>query len=642
MCGIGAILSLDGTPVPELDAALGAMNALQAHRGPDGAGTWIHPAGHAGLAHRRLSVIDLEGGAQPMDAGTGAVISYNGEIYNYRELRSELGAENFRTASDTEVILRAYERWGPDCVRHFRGMFAFALWDDRLGQLFCARDHFGIKPLYYTVQQGVLYLASEAKALLPFLPAIETDPTGLRDYLAFQFCLDGKTLFRGIRELAPGHVLTADRNGHVRQSRYWEVFFELDFGHTERWFRDELRGLTEEAVALNLRSDVPLGAYISGGMDSGVVAALAARSHDGLLGYCGRFAEGRDYDESAYARQVAAGSGIPLAECTISAEDFIGNIGAVIYHLDTPTAGPGAFSQYMISRRVRQDRKVVLGGQGGDEIFGGYARYLIAYFEQCIKAAIDGTMHDGNFIVTYESIIPALASLRQYKPLLQDFWRDGLFDDMDRRYFRLVHRARDLEDEVAWDALGSYSPFDAFCQVFHAGNVRREAYFDLMTHFDFKTLLPALLQVEDRASMAHGLESRVPLLDHRIVEFAASVPPDIKFHAGEMKRVFKLALGDLLPAAVRDRTDKMGFPTPFTEWSRGPAREFIRDTLSSGPARTRPYIRNERVLRRLDREPRFGRALWGFLSLELWQQAFHDRARELRETASGRRSTVDR
>jgi asparagine synthase (glutamine-hydrolysing) len=314
MCGIGAILSLDGTPVPELDAALGAMNALQAHRGPDGAGTWIHPAGHAGLAHRRLSVIDLEGGAQPMDAGTGAVISYNGEIYNYRELRSELGAENFRTASDTEVILRAYERWGPDCVRHFRGMFAFALWDDRLGQLLCARDHFGIKPLCYTVQQGVLYLASEAKALLPFLPAIETDPTGLRDYLAFQFCLDGKTLFRGIRELAPGHVLTADRNGHVRQSKYWEVFFELDFGHTERWFRDELRGLTEEAVALNLRSDVPLGAYISGGMDSGVVAALAARSHDGLLGYCGRFAEGRDYDESAYARQVDAGSGITLAE----------------------------------------------------------------------------------------------------------------------------------------------------------------------------------------------------------------------------------------------------------------------------------------------------------------------------------------
>ena len=631
MCGIGAILALDGTPLPHLEASLRAMNRLQAHRGPDGEGTWLHPQRHAGLAHRRLSIIDLEGGAQPMDDGAGAVITFNGEIYNYRELRDELGPGRFRTASDTEVILRAYERWGTDCVSHFQGMFAFAIWDERLGQLFCARDRFGIKPLYYTVQAGRLYLASEAKALLPFLPSIETDTDGLRDYLAFQFCLASKTMFRGVRELAPGHVLVADRIGRVRESRYWEVYFELDFGHTEQWFRDRLRDLVEESVRLNLRADVPLGAYVSGGMDSGVVTALAARDHRDLIGFCGRFAEGPEYDESRFARQVATASAIPLEELTITADDFVDEIGRVIHHLDYPAAGPGAFAQYMISRRAREERKVVLGGQGGDEIFGGYARYLIAYFEQCIKAAIDGTMHNGNFIVTYESIIPSLSSLRQYKPLLQEFWREGLFEDMDRRYFRLVHRAGSLADEIDWPSLGDYSPFHAFQEVFHSGNVRREAYFDLMTHFDFKTLLPALLQVEDRASMAHGLESRVPLLDHPIVELAATVPPGIKFHAGEMKRIFKLALGDLLPRAVLERTDKMGFPTPFTEWSQGPAREFVRDTLSTQAARTRPFVRNDQVLAHLDREPRFGRALWGFLSLELWQCAFHDREGEFRE-----------
>ena len=297
----------------------------------------------------------------------------------------------------------------------------------------------------------------------------------------------------------------------------------------------------------------------------------------------------------------------------------------MIYHLDYPTAGPGSFPQFMVSREASRHGKVIVGGQGGDEIFGGYTRYLIAYFEQCIKAAIEGTMHDGNFVVTYESIIPNLVALRNYRPLLQEFWRDGLFEELDARYFRLIDRAPTLRAEIDWPALGSYSPFETFQEIFNGDNVGHQSYFDKMTHFDFKTLLPALLQVEDRVSMAHGLESRVPLLDHELVELAATVPSNVKFKDGTMKHLFKRATHSLVPDVVSQRTDKMGFPVPLTEWMAGPAREFVEDVFSSQAALGRELIDNRVVRAGLEREPQFGRKVWGLLSLELWQRAFHDR-----------------
>ncbi len=278
----------------------------------------------------------------------------------------------------------------------------------------------------------------------------------------------------------------------------------------------------------------------------------------------------------------------------------------------------------MVSREASRHCKVILGGQGGDEIFGGYARYLVAYFEQCIRAAIDGTMRDGNFVVTYESIIPNLVALRNYKPMLQEFWRSGLFEDLDARYFRLINRAPHLDGEVDLDALGDYSPFETFRAIFNGPNVGHQAYFDKMTHFDFKTLLPALLQVEDRVSMAHGLESRVPLLDHRLVELAATIPADIKFKDGTMKHVFKRSLRSLVPDVIAERKDKMGFPVPLTEWLRGDAREFAIDTLSSTAAQGRALFDNRKVLAGLEGEARFGRKIWGLLCLELWHQTFHD------------------
>ena len=640
MCGIAGGYHLAGLPVDRLGRRLVVMNHLLRHRGPDGEGVWTHERAHAGFAHRRLSIIDLDHGDQPMADEGGNWITFNGEIYNYIELRRELGADRFRTSSDTEVILHAYRRWGRDCVDHLRGMFAFALWDEERGELFCARDRFGIKPFYYAVVDDVLYFASEIKALLPMIPQIAIDMPGLRDYMAFQFCLAGKTLFEGVRELLPGHRLVA-AGGRVDVERYWEVYYELDWEHTEQYFEERVRELLDESVRFHLRADVPVGAYLSGGFDSSTITALAAQHASGEFAcFTGRFDGEPEFDESAYARLVADSCGVALHVIDIGVDDFIDNVRRVIYHLDYPVAGPGSFPQFMVSELASRHRKVVLGGQGGDEIFGGYTRYLIAYFEQCIKAAIDGTSDNGNFIVTYESIIPNLSALRNYKPLLKEFWRKGLFDDLDRRYFRLIDRAPALGAEIRWDVFGDYCPFESFLAIFRADNVRKESYFDSMTHFDFKTLLPALLQVEDRVSMAHGLESRVPLLDHPLVELAATIPSNIKFRNGELKHLLKKATGSLLPEKVANRTDKMGFPVPLTEWMRGPARAFVHDVLGCSAARDRAFVDNAAVLDSLSEEPKFGRKGWGLLCLELWQQEFHDRAHEYRRLMEHEEITV--
>src|SRR6516164_8528057 len=472
MCGIAGIASIDGTPVPRLDAALSVLDRLVAHRGPDGNGRWSCRSRRMGLAHRRLAIIDLSTTArQPMIAPGPTVISYNGEIYNYLELRDALAPVwNFRSASDTECILAAYDRYGVDCLDHLRGMFAFAIWDDCRKRLFCARDRFGIKPFYYAIVGNLFVFASEAKALLPFVPEIASDPEALAEYLTFQYTIGEATLFRGIRQLLPGHSLIVE-NGRVHVRRYWDVRYEIDYDHSPRYFENRLVELPDDSVRVHLRSDVAAGR-----------------------------------------------AGARLHVTDITARHFREHIGDVLYHLDFPVAGPGSFPQFIVSQLAAQHLKVVLGGQGGDEIFGGYARYLLAYFEQCIKAALDGTYKNGNFVVTIESIVPNLGLLREYKPLIVEFWREGLFGGLDERYFRLVDRSTDMEDEVDWTVLDKARVRESFLAIFNnQSNVHKEAYFDKMTHFDFKCLLPALLQVEDRMSMAHGLESRVPLLDHPLI-----------------------------------------------------------------------------------------------------------------------------
>ena len=636
MCGIAGIVSLDGAPIAHLERSLALMNRLLAHRGPDGEGVWTSADSRAGLAHRRLAIIDLSAsGAQPMHGPGGAVIVHNGEVYNYLELRKALSpARDFHGTSDTESILAAYERHGPECVDHLRGMFAFAVWDEARKQLFCARDRFGIKPFYYAVVDDRFYFASEAKALLPFLPEIATDAGALAEYLTFQYTIGDQTLFRHVKQLQPGHALTV-ADGRVAVRRYWDVDYAIDFGHEPDYFTRQLPDLLDDSLRLHLRADVPVGSYLSGGIDSSLIAILAAdASPANNQSFHGKFTEFAGYDESEHARAVARQCGNTLHEIDITAAHFRDHIRDVIYHLDFPVAGPGSFPQFMVSRLAADHVKVVLGGQGGDEVFGGYARYLLAYFEQCIKAAIEGTYKDGNFVVTIESIVPNLDLLREYKPLMQEFWRGGLFGPLDERYFRLIDRASDMNDEVDWSALDRERVAEDFKAIFNnPDNVRKGAYFDNMTHFDFKCLLPALLHVEDRMSMAHGLESRVPLLDHPLIEFAATVPADVKFDGGRMKHMIKTTFADRLPASLVNRRDKMGFPVPLKEWFAGELREMIQDTFRSERARGRPFMDSAAVLRNVDAAGRYSRKIWGLLSLELWHQCFHDEASRWRAMA---------
>lgn len=606
-----------------------AMAAIQ-HRGPDGNGQWVSSNGQIGMGHVRLSIIDIESGTQPMVSDDGRyVIIYNGEIYNYIELQAELGLGNFKTKSDTEVILRAFQKWGKECLHHLRGMFSIAIWDEVEKKLFLARDRFGIKPLYWAKTQSGFYFASEIKALLPFLAQRQVNSRALSDYFTFQFYLGDKTLIDGVYQFPAAHFAITSPLEEPNPQRYWEVHYDIDYDHTEKWFSERLLELLQDSVSIHLRADVEVGSYVSGGVDSSLIAALArdVRPNGRFQAFNGRFLDGQAFDESHFATALSKDNNMQLHISDIGEQDFVENIAKVIWHLDQPIAGPGAFPQYMVSKSVSENVKVVLGGQGGDEIFGGYSRYLVAYFEQCIKGAIEGTLHNGNFLVTYESIIPNLETLRQYKPMLREFWAKGLFGERDDRYWRLVNRANTFGPILAPGVLDQNATLEEFKQIFWGQNVSKESYFDSMTHFDFKTLLPALLQVEDRMSMAHGVEARVPFLDHPLVEFAATIPADIKFKNGELKRLLKTVFSSKLPEVIRNRKDKMGFPVPLNDWLNrgGVARELVGDLLSSTQARTRPYLAEGLSLDHvLDGQSVYGRNLWALLSLELWHQQFID------------------
>jgi len=633
MCGIGGFTCLNNQPYEQGSSALKAVNHLLAHRGPDDSGIWMPDEMNVGLAHQRLSIIDLSAnGSQPMHAKNGTSIVLNGEIYNYLELRDSLsGNWEFCSQSDTETVLAAYAKYGESCLDHLRGMFSFALWDSKKRSLFCARDRFGIKPFYYAQVGSVLFFASEAKALLPFLPSIETNPSAMSEYLTFNFTIGEDTMFEGIRQLMPGHCMTV-KNGTITISRYWDVKYSMDWTSPRESMYSALRDLTCDSIQFHLRADVPVGSYVSGGLDSSLMAILAAREDSqNREAFHGRFCEYPGYDESDFACEAVKASGGNLNLLDITHGDFSENLHKVIYHLDYPVGGPGSFPQYMVSKLAAEKVKVVLGGQGGDEIFGGYARYLLAYFEQCIRAAIDGTYQNGNYVVTIESIVPNLGLLREYKPMMREFWRDGLFEDLDRRYFRLVDRSSDMEKEIDWRELNKEKVFESFREIFlNRSNVEKGAYFDHMTHFDFKTLLPALLQVEDRMSMAHGLESRVPLLDHPLVEFAATVPADLKFEGGRMKHLLKETFSDLVPSKIINRRDKMGFPVPLKEWMGNELKDFVGDIFQGMAQKNRPYVNVQEVLKNFDQAGRFSRKVWSLLSLEIWHQAFHDRANYFR------------
>ena len=411
------------------------------------------------------------------------------------------------------------------------------------------------------------------------------------------------------------------------QHCYWSTNYRIERDHTEDYFVDRLRALLEDSVRLQLRSDVSLGAYLSGGLDSSVVCNLAARHLDTALPvFHGRFAAGSEYDESLYAKEMARSIGAKYHEVTITPQEFVDDVGRLIEALDEPLGGPGVFPQYCVSRLARQHVKVVLGGQGGDEIFGGYARYLVGYLEQALKGAIFETQEEGRHLVTLESIIPQLPLLKQYRPLLAKFWSKGVFEDMDARYFCLINRSDDLAAVLQPDLLAGFNGealFSEFQKVFNHPDTT--SYINKMTHFDQTNLLPALLQIEDRVSMAVSLESRVPLLDTRIVDLVTTMPPSLKFQSGKLKQILKATVRLLLPEHVFQRKDKMGFPVPLREWMKGGiVKNFVGDILLSQRSRERGIFKPEALESMMTKQGVGERQLWGALSLELWHRCFMD------------------
>ncbi|MBP9722244.1 MAG: asparagine synthase (glutamine-hydrolyzing) [Gammaproteobacteria bacterium] len=646
MCGINGILSnffdqnnqTNSNRRNELVTKLNVMNKLIKHRGPDGDGVWVSnnsTKNNIGLGHVRLSIIDLSTAAnQPLLDQQGNVLVFNGEIYNYLELKQRLKAHwQFSTESDTEVILAAYNFYGQDFLKHLDGMFAFALWDNKQQKLILARDRIGIKNVYYYQDHTGFYFSSEVKALLPFIDNLRINPNGLTEYLLFQYPLKEELIYDQIKQLLPAQVLEI-QNNKIQTKIYWELKY-TDLYSNPKLARSNFVDLMQNVSAKHVLSDVPIGAYLSGGVDSSLVTLLAKKhSEKFTLAVNGKFIMPEDtgFDESFYAHQVAEAGNLKLDSIDITADDFINNISKIIYHLDFPVAGPGAFPQYMVSQTASKYVKVMLGGQGGDELFGGYARYLMIYFEQVVRHALDGDLNNSLLKPDPSKILSQLGMLREYKPLYKQFMAQDCFADYARRYYDLINKASNYNpQEINWNNLPVAEIYSKYNNIFESANLEQDYLLNKVLHFDFKCLLPALLHVEDRVSMAHGIESRVPLLDHRVVEFAANLTPALKFTNGEMKAFIKSCYGNLIPKEILNRKDKMGFPVPLNQWlqqsqnNTNKLKEFIIDTLSTTASKNRDFINYNFLLNNLSENTGFSRKLWGMLSLELWCQNFIDK-----------------
>jgi asparagine synthase (glutamine-hydrolysing) len=625
MCGFVGIINRDRSIADKVQ--LKNMASVIHYRGPDDEGLFVD--GSVGFYHKRLSIIDLTTGRQPMTFNDCTIV-YNGEIYNYIELRDELKkrGHKFETTSDTEVILHMYKEYGDDFLNDLNGIFAFIIYDKRRNSLLIARDHFGIKPLYWYQDDQKILFGSEIKAILNH-PDIIAEPVkkNLYEYLTFQFVLDERTMFRNIYKVLPGHYMILDlASGKSEKVKYWEPDFKIDRYHTEEYFIVRLGEILDQTISQQLRSDVPLGSYLSGGLDSSFVTILAASNYgQQFKSFTGAFEEGPEYNELDYAREAAKVANSQLFEVFPTEQEFIDLLPKLIWHLDEPVAGPGVFPQYIVSKLASEHVKVVLGGQGGDEIFGGYARYLIAYLEQAVKGAIFETNEEKEHIVSLHSILPNLPFLRTYSPMIKGFWESGVFEPMDRRYFRLINRMGSSESCLTRDFMSEYNEnemFEIFSKLFNHPDTL--SYYNKMTHFDMLASLPGLLQVEDRVSMAVSIESRVPLLDRRIVDLISRMPAGMKFKGGEMKYLLKRTIKDVMPKKILNRKEKMGFPVPLHLWAKNKAKDFILDILLSKNARERNVVNSKFVEDLIASERPFGRGLWGILCLELWFQQFID------------------
>ncbi len=624
MCGIVACFDPDGRR-PEtawLDAAAAAL----AHRGPDDAGRHVEDG--VGLAFRRLSIVDLATGHQPLANEDETLwIVYNGEIYNHAELRRELESlgHRYRTRSDTETIVHAYEQWGAGCLARLRGMFAFAIWDRKRRRLFVARDRLGIKPLYFARAGAGFVCASEIKALFAF-PGIQcaVHLPGLVEHLTLRYTAAPATLFEGIEKLLPGHHLTVDATG-VRVERWWRVeSWEPKLEIDDAQALDQLAERLTESVRLRLMSEVPLGALLSGGVDSSLVVAVMSRL---LTRPVQTFSVGFDapgaFNELPFARRVAEHCGTEHREIVVGAADLLRELPRLVWHQDEPVSEPAAIPTFLVSQLARGTVTVVLTGEGGDELFAGYPKYAAEPLARRI-ASLPSFLRG-----------PLLAQGVDRLPFgfrkLQVVARSSRFRDEAERLaawfagFAGDERTRLLGPALRPHAAGAARAFAAAL----AGSTARRPL-DRMLDVDLRLWLPDdLLMKMDKMSMAASIEARVPLLDHPLVEWAAHLPDRFKIRGLEGKVLLKRLARRWLPREIVDRP-KVGFTVPLSPWFRGPLRELVGDTLLSPTCLGRGYFEPE-VLRgyvddhlagRRDR----ARELWTLLTLELWHRAFIDRA----------------
>ncbi len=634
MCGIHGLIRFDGQPVtPPL---LSAMGDITRHRGPDDEG--MHIDGDCGIAMRRLSIIDLAGGHQPLSNVEGTLwLVCNGEIYNYRELRAELQAlgHRFKTGSDSEVLLHGYAAWGDDVVLRLNGMFDFGLWDARRRRLLIGRDRLGVKPLYVLHDGTRLAFASEAKALLA-LPGVkaELDPAVLPSYLQLGYVAAPACIFKGLRKLPPATLLAVE-GGQVREWRYWRLPEHVDREATEAQWVDKVRAQLEESVLMQMVSDVPIGAFLSGGVDSSAVVGFMARHSQQpirtyAIGFDGGAAETL-YNELPYARQVAERFGTRHREIVVK-PDVVSLLPRLLWHMDEPIADSAFITTYLVSEFARQDVKVILSGVGGDELFGGYRRYLGEHYAGQFRRLPGWVRSSAGYMARH---LPADRHSKVYDKLrlVKGFLAsaDMSADLRYGSYLQLVGR------ETVRDLMSVEPSFidDPLARAFQAAGQDDEL--NRMFAVDAETQLPDdLLLLTDKMSMAVSLECRVPLLDHRLVEMAASMPAAVKVKDGRLKHLMREALSELLPGYILDRK-KRGFGTPMGAWLKTDLAPVLDRLLSPEAVASRGLFR-EGVVTRLVQDHRANRfdgtdILLALMNLEIWSRVYLDR-REVADVAA--------
>lgn len=621
MCGFVGVLNLDGEP-PDA-ARLSSMSATIAHRGPDDSGLEI--SGPCGLGFRRLSIIDLSpAGHQPMwSADRRFVLVFNGEIYNYTQLRAELesAGTRFHSRSDTEVLLHLYRRDGADMLARLRGMFAFAIWDAQEQVLFVARDRVGIKPLYYQLTAGRrLTFASEIKAIVADrrIPR-EVEPRSLVQYLIYGHSAAPMTMFSGIEKLPPGHCLLV-RNGQISTRRYWNVLDSAGDGDP-RPAPEVVGDLLEEAVASHMVSDVPVGAFLSGGIDSSAVVALMSDVVQGVNTFSVGFDVGGSYSELSSARAVAHRFGTRHHEQVTSYQDAQSLIETLVHHYDEPFADAAALPTYLVSRFARQHVKVVMSGEGADELFGGYRRYVLESLAGALLKAPAPARQAAQRLIESFGSRKAARRLAAFLVEDQDAERYGRF--LSQIDWELLPRL--LRPETL-DAIGDYDPLwkykESFARSSHLDRVNRLLYTDFSTW-----MVDTYLEKVDKASMAVGLEARVPFLDHKLAEAAFRIPGPQKIRGLVTKYPLKRTLVGILPWRTLLKP-KHGFSVPLDEWFRGPLRSFVSDTLLASDARCSQWLVPAAVAEicegHLSGRRSNGTALWILLNFELWLRHYLD------------------